>query len=167
MILIYAFTNQWGTNVSRRTLLDLQKLLPSSDINYQLIHFHPKVFFQKYLRNNHYQLIIGLGDFYGDSSKIRLETQAHNRYGEQSINPYLPINLELSLPTLDYLDTQKFTVSEHMGKYNCNWIAFQIQSQLLQQKLPTAQIFLHLPKKGTSSKLAHDILTLLKDNSLV
>jgi len=168
MILIYAFTNQWGTNISRRTLLDLQKLLPkSSSIEYQLIYFHPKTFFQKHLKNSQYDLIIGLGDFYGNISKIRLETIANNRYGEQSINPYLSINLELSLPLLDFLDTQNFSVSEHMGKYNCNWIVFQIQSQINQQKLSTKQLFLHLPKKGTSSNLAQDILTLLGDNSLL
>ena len=27
MILIYAFSNQWGTNISRRTLLELQKII--------------------------------------------------------------------------------------------------------------------------------------------
>ena len=92
MILIYAFSNQWGTNISRRTLLELQKLISpfrqgemsrsdrgvltsknKLDIKFQLIHSYPQEFFIKYIQGNQYDFIIGLGDH--PSDKIRIETQ--------------------------------------------------------------------------------------------
>ena len=45
MILVYAFSNRWGTNIARRTLGELQKILVSrEEINYQVILGHPRVF---------------------------------------------------------------------------------------------------------------------------
>src|SRR5574344_2028698 len=94
MILIYAFSNQWGTNISHRTLLELQKIYQNLPIEFRLIYFHPKSFFQKYIARNQYDLIIGLGDMYGDFSKIRIETQAKNAYNNQPIYPFSPILLD-------------------------------------------------------------------------
>lgn len=69
MILIYAFSNSWGTNISRRVLLDLQKKSPFfkgrsgiAERDFKLIHGYPHQFFQKYIQNSHYDLIIGLGN---------------------------------------------------------------------------------------------------------
>ncbi|MBP6989725.1 hypothetical protein KBB48_03045, partial [Candidatus Shapirobacteria bacterium] len=102
MILIYAFSNQWGTNVARRTLSDLQKLIPNFyNINYQIIFGHPRTFANKYLRNDEYSLIIGLGDFWGEGEKIRIETIARNVYGKESIYPIAPIKIELNLPEIE------------------------------------------------------------------
>jgi pyrrolidone-carboxylate peptidase len=168
VILIYAFSNQWGTNISRRVLLELEKLLPKNiPINYQLIYFHPKSFFNKYIKNNDYDLIIGLGDFFGNISHIRLETTTHNVYGQNSIHPFSPINLEISLPLLDNLDTKIYTVSEHMGKYNCNWIAYFTELYIRQYSLRTKQLFLHLPKSQNATKLALQIKDLLIFNGHV
>lgn len=166
MILIYAFSNQWATNISRRTLTELQKLLPSSDITFLPILFHPKSFFKKYIEHNHYSLIIGLGDFFGKTDRIRLETIAHNIYGESSIYPFSSINLELSLPPLDNLNTHIFTVGEHMGKYNCNWIAYSTELYIRQHSPATHQLFFHLPKSQNAELLASQIFTMLKNNEI-
>jgi pyrrolidone-carboxylate peptidase len=166
-ILIYAFSNQWATNISRRTLSELQKRLNFPSIVFLPIHFHPRAFFKKYIENNHYSLIIGLGDFFGQSDKIRLETVAHNLYGPSTIYPFSPINLELSLPPLDQLNTHLFTVSEHMGKYNCNWMAYSTELFIRQHSSSTHQLFLHLPKSQNSEILALQIIEMLKNNQII
>jgi pyrrolidone-carboxylate peptidase len=173
MILIYAFSNQWGTNISRRVLSELQSRLSPSllregiGVGFYPIYFHPKIFFNKYISRNNYTLIIGLGDFFGDIDKIRLETIAHNVYGANSIYPFSPINFELSLPPLDNLDTKIFTVSEHMGKYNCNWIAYSTELYIRQHSPDTHQLFFHLPKKFNASLAATQIIELLQNNHLI
>lgn len=168
MILIYAFTNQWGTNISRRTLAELQKLLPPSvDIQYQTISSHPQYFFNKYIKNNRYNLIIGLGDYHADIQKIRLETIAHNVYGQNSISPFSPINLELNLPILDFVDPQSFSITEHLGSYNCNWIAYQNQLNINNYSPDTRQLFFHLPHRSIASLLAKNIFELLNNNKLI
>ena len=165
MILIYAFSNQWGTNISHRVLLELQKILPPS-IDYQLIRFHPRSFFEKYIKRNNYDLIIGLGDFWGNINRIRIETQSFNKYGDASIDAFSPITLELTLPEVDLVDPQKFFISEHMGTYNCNWIAFQIQKEINSHQPQTSQLFFHLPKKLKAPEIAADITNLLVNNHL-
>lgn len=168
MILIYGFSNHWGTNISRRTLTDLQKLLPpSSQIIYQPIYFHPRQFFQKYIRNNKYDLIIGLGDSYGPSSKIRIETIAHNNFNHNAIYPFAPYELELSLPVVDLVDPDRFSVSDNMGTYNCNWIAYQIQLNINDRCPDCRQLFFHLPPRSNSSLCASDILDLLRNNQII
>jgi pyrrolidone-carboxylate peptidase len=164
--LIYAFSNQWATNISRRTLTELQKLIPLENITYLPIFFHPKSFFKKYIEHNHYSLIVGLGDFFGKTDQIRLETVAHNVYGENSIYPFSPINLEISLPPLDHLDTRIFNVGEHMGKYNCNWIAYSTELHIRQHSVDTRHLFFHLPKSQNATLLAHQIVTMLKNNEI-
>jgi hypothetical protein len=180
MILLYAFSNQWATNISRRTLLELQKLLNQNtiipplvkegvggDFVFQIIRFHPKDFFQKYIRNNKYDLIIGLGDYYGNISKIKIETSARNAYDNRSIYEFAPINLELSLPSLDLVDPQNFIISENMGTYNCNYIAFEIQRWINDHSPHTKQLFFHLPKSQNASLLAGNLLDLFKNNNLL
>ncbi len=174
-VLIYAFSNQWGTNISRRTLLELQKNFSSpscqrggqGEIEFRLIRFHPKSFFEKYIKNNSYRLIIGLGDYYGDISKIRIETQARNLYRDQNINPFLPLYQEISLPFLDFVDSQNFSISENMGKYYSNWIAFQTEVYLKQYSPDTKHLFLHLPPKINSHILAKNITDLLINNQMI
>jgi len=179
MILIYAFSNQWGTNISRRTLLELQKILKDNKVSlfkgnvpkgqrvYSLIHFHPRQFFEKYIARNQYDLLIGLGDQYTDFSKIRIETQAKNAFNNQPIYPFSPILLDLSLPNLDNFDSQFFAISSNMGTYNCNWIAYSTQLYLDQKKLDTKHLFLHLPKKSNALVLATQIKNLLLLNNLI
>jgi len=166
-ILVYAFSNRWGTNISRRTLLELQKIYQNYPVEFRLIYFHPKDFFQKYIARNQYDLIIGLGDMYGDFSKIRIETQAKNAYNNQPIYPFSPILLDLSLPNLDNFDSQFFAISSSMGSYNCNWMAYSTQLHIDQKHLDTKQIFLHLPKKSNASFIATQIKTLLTYNHLI
>ena len=167
--LIYAFSNQWATNISRRTYTELLKILPpcQGGIKGGLINFSPKPFFQKYIRNNKYDLIIGLGDYYGNISKIKIETQTRNAYDNRPIYEFAPINLEISLPNLDLVDPSKFFISENMGTYNCNWIAFQIQLWINRHSPQTKQLFFHLPRKQNASALAENLLDLLQNNKLV
>lgn len=167
MILIYAFSNQWGTNISHRVLLELQKIIKNPSIDYQLIRFHPRSFFDKYIKRNNYDLVIGLGDFWGDINRIRIETQSFNKYGDQSIDAFSPVTLELTLPEVDLVDPQKFVISEHMGTYNCNWIAFQIQKEINSHRPQTSQLFFHLPKKFRAPEIAADITNLLVNNHLL
>ncbi len=181
MILIYAFSNQWGTNTSHRTLLELQKLLTpvllkkgewgkienQEGFEFRLIYFDPKSFFQKYIARNQYDLIIGLGDMYSDFSKIRIETQAKNAYNNQPIYPFSPILIDLSLPNLDNYESQFFVISSSMGTYNCNWMAYSTQLHIDQKHLDTKQIFLHLPKKSNAAFLANQIKNLLELNHLI
>jgi len=167
MILIYAFSNQWGTNISHRTLLELQKICRNYPIEFRLIYFDPKSFFQKYIARNQYDLIIGLGDMYTDFSKIRIETQAKNAYNNQPIYPFSPILLDLSLPNLDNFDSQFFVISSSMGTYNSNWLAYSTQLHIDQKHLDTKQIFLHLPKKSNAAFIASQIKNLLILNNLL
>ncbi|HNY04239.1 MAG TPA: hypothetical protein PKI92_00570 [Candidatus Woesebacteria bacterium] len=168
MILIYAFSNQWGTNISRRTLSELQQYLPQSlGINYQIIFGHPRSFANKYIRNDVYDLIIGLGDFYGDGEKIRIETIARNVYGKESIYPLAPIKIELNLPEIEMYEPSIFEITENMGTYNCNWIAFETQLILNKRKLKTKHLFLHLPKRVNSKFLAKNIKDLIEANQML
>lgn len=167
MILIYAFSNQWGTNISRRTLLELQKNYQIDTFQFQLIRFHPRQFFQKYINHYQYDLIIGLGDQYGDFPKIRIETQAKNAYNNEPIYPFSPILIDLSIPLIENYDSNYFTISSNMGTYNCNWIAYSIQLYIDQKKLNTKHIFLHLPKKSNASFLASQIKSLLEINDVI
>lgn len=167
MILIYAFSNPWGTNISRRVLSELQKIISSNNIDFQIVHFQPKAFFQKYIINSSYNLIIGLGDLYGNSSKIHIETQAKNSYNQQSIYPFYPIFLDLSIPPLDYYDSNIFSISSNMGTFNCNWIAFSTQVYLNQKNNQNYQLFLHLPPRQNASYLANQIKILLENNHLL
>jgi hypothetical protein len=164
-ILIYAFTNQWGTNISHRTLLELQKIIKNLDIKFQLIRSYPQEFFRKYIQGNQYDLIIGLGD--NPCDKIRIETQAKNSYNDKSIYPFSPILLDLSLPDLDNFDSNYFTISSNMGTYNCNWMAYSTQLYIDQKQLDTKHIFLHLPKRSNASFLASQIKNLFQLNNLV
>lgn len=168
MILIYAFLNQWGTNVARRTLSDLQKLIPNFyNINYQIIFGHPRTFANKYLRNDEYSLIIGLGDFWGEGEKIRIETIARNVYGKDSIYPLAPIKIELNLPEIEMYEPDMFEITENMGTYNCNWIAFETQLVINKKKLKTKHLFLHLPKKSNSMIMAKNIANLIESNQML
>lgn len=168
MILIYAFSNQWGTNVSRRTLSELQRYLPQSlGINYQVIFGHPRTFFNKYIRNDEYDLIIGLGDFFGDTEKIRIETVARNVYGKESIYSLAPIKIELSLPEMEMYEPNVFEITENMGTYNNNWIAFETQLVINKKKLKTKHLFLHLPKRGIAKFLAKNITNLTQANQML
>ncbi|OGL54099.1 hypothetical protein A3K55_02640 [Candidatus Shapirobacteria bacterium RBG_13_44_7] len=167
MILFYAFSNRWGTNISRRTLSELQKIYPSPDINYQPIFYHPSQFFRKFIEYQNYPLILGLGDYYGHTNKIHLETQAKNSYNDQPIYPFSPILIDLSLPSVDNIDSQIFKISSNMGISNCNWIAYRTQLYLNQKNLPTHHLFLHLPQKSNASFLAAQISRLLQDNQII
>jgi hypothetical protein len=181
MILIYAFSNQWGTNISRRTLLELEKILKiktsffkggssrseQEGFDFELIRFHPRSFYQKYIYRSHYDLIIGLGDYFGEISKIRIETKTFNKYGNENIDSFTPVSLEMSMPVLDLVDNSKFSVSEHMGTYNCNWIVFQIEKEITSRSVGTKQLFFHLPKKAKADYLAADIVNLLRVNKLI
>lgn len=167
MILIYAFSNQWGTNISRRTLLELQKIIKRSDINFQIIYFHPRQFFQKYISRNQYDLIIGLGDLYGNFSKIRIETQTKNVYNNQSIYPFSPILIDINIPLVENYDSDYFAISSNMGTYNCNWIAYSTQLYLNQKKLNTKHLFLHLPKKSNATFLANQIKNIFELNNII
>ncbi len=164
-ILIYAFSNQWGTNISHRTLLELQNLIKNPDIKFQLIRSYPQEFFRKYIQGNKYDLIIGLGD--SPSDKIKIETQTKNSYNDKSIYPFSPILIDLSIPLIENYDSNYFTISSNMGTYNCNWIAYSTQLYLDQKKLSTLHLFLHLPKKSNASFLASQIKNLLDLNNLI
>lgn len=168
MILIYAFSNQWGTNVSRRTLSELQKYLPKKlNINFQIIFGHPRSFANKYLQNDEYSLIIGLGDYWGQGEKIRIETIARNVYGKESIYPLAPIKIELSLPEIEMYEPNVFEITENMGTYNCNWIAFETQLLINKRNLKTKHLFLHLPKRGVAKFLAKNIADLTAANQML
>ncbi len=167
MILIYAFSNQWGTNISHRILLELQKIINKNNFEFRLIYFDPKSFFQKYISRNQYNLIIGLGDLYGNFSKIRIETQTKNAYNDQSIYPFSPFLLDLSLPNLDNFDSNYFAISSNMGTYNCNWIAYSTQLHINQKQPDTKHIFLHLPKRSNAAFLANQIKNLLELNNII
>jgi len=124
--LVYAFSNQWSTNISVRTLLELQKLNYKHTL-FQKINFHPKSFFNKHILNKQYDYIIGLGDFFGNLSKIRLETKAKNLYGKHPISSNASFVLPLNTPSLSHFDNNNFILAQNMGSYNCNWIAYQTQ----------------------------------------
>ncbi len=168
MILVYAFSNRWGTNIARRTLGELQKILICrGEINYQVIFFHPRTFFNKYIKNTQYSLIIGLGDFWGEGEKIRIETAVKNAYGQETIYPLAPIRLEVSMPDLEIYDPKVFSISENMGTYNCNWLVFMTQLQFSQHQKTGKQIFFHLPKRAAATIMAKNIFLVLRANSML
>jgi len=195
VVLIYAFSNRWGTNISRRTLLALeQRLSPSLParrtggskegigVDFIPIYSHPASFFRSHIQNKclpcqgevpagqrGLTLIIGLGDGSKFISKIKIETQAKNSYLDQPIYPYSPILLDLSLPNIDNYESDNFIIGANMGTYNCNWIAYRTQLYLNQSasRQATHHLFLHLPQKANASTLATQITQLLQDNHLI
>lgn len=166
MILVYAFSNQWGTNISRRVLSELELILGKNNINYQIVYFSPQRFFDKNINGSNYDLIVGLGDFNGDIFKIRMETVAHNRFGEKTINPLSPYVLELSMPEMDIVDSNKFGVGENMGSYNCNFMAYKIQELINNRQPNLLQLFFHIGKKRIAKTVASDIANLMVVNKM-
>lgn len=167
MILIYAFSNRWATNTSRRVLTELQKQIYNSDIIFLPINSTPQEFFRKHIHYQNYSLIIGLGDGSKYIDKINIETQTKNSYNDQSIYPFSPIKLEISLPPLEDYDRRHFSISSNMGSYNCNYLAYRTELNIQQKKLPTYHLFLHLPIKSNALELATQIHDFLILNHLV
>lgn len=172
MILIYAFSNRWGTNISRRVLSELEKTivgasLADAQIDFIPINSYPQEFFRKYIHNNHYQLIIGLGDGGQFNHHIRIETQAKNSYNNRPIDDFQPILLDLNLPPVDNYDPSIFKISSNMGTYNCNWMAFKTQVEINSHSPHTFHLFLHLPPRINSSILAQSINHLFTVNDLI
>lgn len=149
MILIYAFANRWSTNISARVLNELNnsslvKGRPGG-VSFQKIYGHPKSFFQSRIYGKNYQKIVGIGDLYGNFSKIKLETIAKNQYSYKPISTNSPYQIPLNTGPLSYLPD--IVISKNMGNYNCNWIAYQTQLYLNSHNLFTQHLFFHLPKK--------------------
>lgn len=174
MILFYAFSNSWGTNISRRVLLELQKFLSpllsskeGTGVDFKLIHGHPRTFFQTHIEHRIYSLIIGLGDGSKFISKIKIETRAKNVYLDKEIYPFSPIFLDLNLPVVDNFDSDFFQIGSNMGTYNCNYMAYQTQLHLNQKSPETKHLFLHLPQKANATDLAVQILTFFSQNHLI
>lgn len=166
MILVYAFSNQWGTNISHRVLVELQKAISSPEVIFQPVYFHPRQFFNKYIKNNHYDLIIGLGDGGKLLTKIKIETQAKNNYLDKEIYAFSSIFLDLNLPPVDNYDGQYFKIGSNMGIYNCNWIAYSTQLNLNQRNASTGHLFLHLPPRSNAAEIALKIIELIQNNHL-
>jgi pyrrolidone-carboxylate peptidase len=173
MILIYAFSNQWGTNISRRVLSALEQCLSPSlskegiRVDFIPVYFHPQSFFHKYIEHNNYSLIIGLGDGGKFLSKIKIETQAKNSYLDKEIYPFSPILLDLNMPPVDNYDSRFFQIGTNMGTYNCNYLAYQTQLYLNQKKLSTRHLFFHLPPRSNATATAQKIFELIQDNNLL
>ena len=168
MILIYAFSNRWGTNVSTRTLVDLQNELKIySNIIFQKINSSPRIFFEEFVRNKQYSVIVGLGDYNSYFDRIRIETKAANLYWRHSIIPNAETEINLDIPLIDNLDTSVFCYGQKMGNSNCNWIAYQIQSYINQKKFTCYHLFFHLPSKTNSAINAQAIADLLICNDLL
>jgi hypothetical protein len=166
MILIYAFSNQWGTNIARRTLSELQKIIQKPEIIFLNINSYPQEFYRKYIEGNFYSLIIGLGDGSKFGSKINIETQAKNAYNDKEIYPYSPIFLDLNLPNVDIYDSDFFKISSNMGTSNCNWLSYKTQLYLNQHSPDTFHLFLHLPQKSNAEIIAKNIFKLISENNL-
>ncbi|MFA6602631.1 MAG: hypothetical protein WCT01_02385 [Candidatus Shapirobacteria bacterium] len=157
MILVYAFANRWSTNVSSRVLMDLIDIYQSHPgLTFQKIYGLPHRFFQKYIVGSAYSLIIGLGDYYGPLSQIKLETKAKNQYGTNPILPLSPITLPLSLPPGLILPSG-FCYGYSMGTYNCNWMAYSIEAYFNRSYPVGRQLFFHLPPKSTATHLAANL----------
>lgn len=172
MILLYAFSNQWGTNISRQTLLHLQELLgPQPTISFQRLLFHPKNFYQNHIVNHQYSHIIGLGDYYGTADRIILETTAKNVYGAAPIHPLLPITIDLNVPPSLLqgrvpagqvgFARESLKISHNAGTYNCNWLMFNTQHYLNLHSPSTFHLFFHLPKMHRPSLLAGQLADIL------
>jgi pyrrolidone-carboxylate peptidase len=166
MVLIYAFANRWSTNVSARVLMDLIDIYQTHpSLSFQKIYAHPRSFFNKYITGSHYPLIIGLGDYYGPLNSIRIETVAKNQYGTAPITALSPVTLNLSLPPLPLIPNG-FTFGQSMGSYNCNWMAYSIQTYINRHSPSSGQLFFHLPPKISSTHLAALLTDLLDQNHL-
>lgn len=170
MILVYAFSNQWGTNISRRVLAELEKILGPAEpgvFNFQIVYFSPQRFFDKNINGSNYDLIVGLGNFNGNIFKIRMETVTHNRFGDRPINPLSPYCLELSMPEMDIVDSKIFGVGENMGSYNCNFLAYKIQEMINRQNLNLKQLFFHIGKRSEAKMVANNIANLMVVNKMI
>ena len=172
MTLIYAFANRWSTNISAQVLNEIANSFPSlsreglevgfdsKGVSYQKIYGHPKTFFQTHIYGKIYDLIIGLGDFYGNFPKIRLETIAKNQYGYKPISTNSPFQITLNTGPLSY--NSDIVISKNMGNYNSNWIAYQSQLYLNSKDLDTIHLFFHLPKKLPPISLANQLISFFK-----
>jgi len=167
VVLIYAFANRWGTNISARVLMELIDIYQSHPgLVFQKIYGHPRAFFNKHIWSSSYSLIIGLGDYYGPLTQIKIETQAKNQYGNVPIYPLSPISLPLFLPPLPALPPG-FIFGQSMGTYNCNWIAYSTQ-YFFNRSFPTGrQLFFHLPPKASATTLSADLADLFEANHLI
>lgn len=158
MILIYAFSNRWATNISRLALSSLQERINNSGILFIPINTSPHEFFRKHIEHQNYSLIIGLGDGSKYIDKINIETIAQNSYNRQSIYPYSPVKINLSLPDIDDFDRRYFNISSNMGTYNCNYMAYRTQLHISQSNFATHQLFFHLPPKSNAIILADRLI---------
>ncbi len=166
MILIYAFSNRWATNISRRVLTSLQQTLNNTNIVYLPVNSSPQVFYKKHVEFQQYSLIIGLGDGPKYLDKIAIETQTTNSYNQQSIYPYSPVKFNISLPPLDDFDHRFFKTSSNMGIFNCNYLAYRTELNIHQKKLSTFHLFFHLPTKANAKFIADKIIDFFTLNQL-
>lgn len=167
MILVYAFANRWSTNPSARVLMELIDIYQSHPkLTFQKIYGHPRSFFNKYVQGSNYPLIIGMGDYYGPLSAIKVETVAKNQYANSPIYPLTPITLNLSLPPLPSI-SQGFTFGQSMGTYNCNWMAYSIQAYINRHSPSSTQLFFHLPPKISATHLAAQLADFFESNQLL
>ena len=161
MTLIYAFANRWSTNISARVLSEFQSQITNKNYFFHKIYGHPKAFFHTHIYGKIYDSIIGLGDLYGNFNHLKLETMAKNQYGYKPISTNSPYKISLNTGPLVY--RPGIVISQDMGNYNCNWLAYQTQAYLNSKHLATSHLFFHLPKKLPPTLLSTQIIQFLKD----
>ena len=165
MVLVYAFSNRWGTNAARRVLNEWEKISQRVNWEFRPVYFYPQEFFRKQIEGRKPVLIVGLGDGLGE--RVRIETRAKNSYNERPIEALSPIWLDLSMPEVDNIDGRQFEISGNMGSFNCNWMAYKIEWYIRRHNLETRQLFLHIPRRILAGEMAGEIERLVKENEIV
>lgn len=136
-LLIYTFTARKNLTYKLLRKLDLKDtsrlyILGQQGVESLVTH----------ILKNHYQFILGLGDFRKDARRIRIEAKFINKYGKSKI---------LEIGPKYYYATGKLPLSENLylsskaSNGPCNRSAYLLADTIATHKLQTKLAFVHIP----------------------
>ncbi len=139
MVYGFAFTNN---NISTKTLYQLNSvdhcyILWGNNIEHYL----------DLLMHDQPEFILGLGAYSGiDQDQIRIETQALNKFKNESIDQKVTNDEAILLnPFLNPIDGSKYALG--IGNSWCNLVSWKIANLINQKALKSQYTFLHIPNK--------------------
>lgn len=140
LVQIYGFG--FIKNVSAYTLYRLKNI----DCCYLLCGSKSIDKYLEFLLHGQPEYILGLGQFFGEQDKIRIETKCYNNFSDRPLNKEREFEEAVMINLfLKPLSLSKFF--ESIGDYYCNLVSWKIMELINQGELKSKYTFLHIPKQ--------------------
>ena len=145
-------------NVSAHTLYGLKNI----DCCYLLCGSKSIDKYLEFLLHDQPEYILGLGQFFGEQDKIRIETKCFNNFKDRAISPEKEFKQCVDInPFLKPQSISKF--SESIGTSYCNLVSWKIMELINSSKLHSHYTFLHIPKQLTVNVATEEINQILSE----